>query len=240
MKVRMLGAVTIAAALAGACDSAVSPQPQEQMSLSYDFNTGTHSFTAAFTDYEAGLDSIYEMESGLRALPLPLDTTKQGYMLSSMNRSDDMFQYVRRQVGGLVPDTEYAIRFRVDLATDAPHGCVGVGGAPGEAVVLKAGASAEEPKPVLQDGDYRLSVDKGEQMEEGTAVLILGDIANSSDDCHNPPYEMKSFDSAPRTLRAKTDAAGRLWLFAGTESGFEARTRIYITRLRVDLEAAGS
>jgi hypothetical protein len=236
---RQLLAVLLLAGTAVACDTTLQPLPQPNMAVSYDFNAGAHGFNAAFTDYQAGQDGIYEMESGLRALPLPLDTTRRGYMLSSMNRSDDMFQYVRRQIGSLLPDTEYDIRFRVQLATNAPHGCFGVGGAPGEAVVVKAGASAVEPKPVLRDGDYRLSVDKGEQMSEGAAALILGDIANSSDDCHNPPYELKAFDSEPRVLRARTDAAGRLWVFVGTESGFESRTRIYLTRFAIDLVAVG-
>jgi hypothetical protein len=63
-----------------------------------------------------------------------------------------------------------------------------------------------------------------------------GDMANSSDACYNAPYELKDFDSEPRALRARTDGRGRIWLFAGTESGFESRTRIYITRMRADLQ----
>jgi hypothetical protein len=220
-----------------ACDDAMAPH--DGLALAYDFDAGTHGWVAAFTDYQDGQDEIYEFESGHRALPLPLDTARRAFMLSSMNRSDDMFQYIRRQVTGLAPDTDYDIRFRVQLATNAGHGCVGAGGPPGEGVVLKTGAAAAEPVPVRQGDDWRLSVDKGEQMEEGSAVLIIGDMANSSDSCIDDPYELKDFDSAPRRLRARTDSAGRLWLFVGTESGFESRTRIYITTIRADLERAG-
>jgi hypothetical protein len=220
-----------------ACEDTIGPERQDSLALEVDFTSGgAQGWVAAFTDYQTGQDGIYEFESGIRALPAPLDTAQQAFMLSSMNRSDDMFQYIRRQVAGLVPNAEYEVRFRVQLATNAASGCVGVGGAPGESVWLKAGASHVEPKPVTREGDVRLSVDKGEQASEGAAALILGDMANSSDACYNAPYELKDFDSEPRALRARTDGRGRIWLFAGTESGFESRTRIYITRMRADLQ----
>lgn len=230
---------TLAALLACglfACDSGVEPAPAASVQLDANFNAGTHGWLADFTDFPEGEREKHQVESGHRALPQPLDTTRRGYMLSGMNHSDDMFMYIRRRVTGLFPDTDYDIGFRVTLATDAPAGCAGVGGAPGESVVLKAGAAAAEPVPVVRDGDYRLDVDKGEQLEEGTAALILGNMATTSDDCFAPVYELKQFDSAPRTLRVRTDAGGRVWLFVGTESGFEARTRVYITRVQADLQ----
>jgi hypothetical protein len=225
----MLGAMT-------ACDDATSPRHFETLSLDVSFDAGAQGWVADFTDYQTGQDEIFEFESGIRRLPAPLDTTRQAYMLSSMNRSDDIFQYVRRQLTGLVPNAYYDIRFRARLATNAGRGCVGVGGAPGESVWLKAGASPIEPVPVEQDGDIRLSVDKGEQAGEGEAARILGDMASTSDDCHDAPYELKDFDSAFRRLRARADNAGRIWLFVGTESGFESRTRIYLTGFRADLQ----
>jgi hypothetical protein len=227
--------VLLVGALA-ACDAGVDPFPQENLEVAFDFHVGTHGWIAAFTDFPAGQEALHQVESGHRALPLPLDTLRRGFMLSGMNHSDDMFMYIRRNIPGLMPDAEYMIRFTVQLATDAPAGCAGVGGAPGESVVLKVGASRFEPKPVVEGGDYRLSVDKGEQMEEGSTALILGDLANSNEDCYNPRYELKDFESPPRRLRARTDGTGRIWLYVGTESGFEARTRVFITRVRVELE----
>jgi hypothetical protein len=218
-----------------ACDDAMAPDSGNNMEIVYDFHAGVHGWIADFTDYQDGQDDIYEFESGQRALPLPLDTTRRAFMLSSMNRSDDMFQYIRQRIGGLEAGTEYEIRYRVQIATNAGKGCVGVGGAPGESVWLKTGASQAEPKPVLEHGDWRLSVDKGEQAAEGEAAIILGDMASSSTDCTNAPYELKNFDSQQRRVVARTDDHGRLWLFAGTESGFESRTRIYITRIQVNL-----
>jgi hypothetical protein len=229
-------AALLALLAATGCDSLLDVNPQDSTTVVYDFNTGAHGWVAALTDYAVGADEMMEFEHGVAKLPLPLDTTKRGYMISSMNRSDDAFTYIRRQLTGLAANTDYDVSWEVQIATNAPSGCVGAGGPPGEGVVLKVGASAAEPLPVDRNGEWRLSVDKGEQMEEGSAALILDDIANSSEDCHEPPYELKDFASAPRKLRVRTDDAGRVWLFSGTESGFESRTRIYFTSIRARLD----
>lgn len=235
---RTVRLMTIAAVVSGvaACSDSVAPAPHESLDLDISFNAGAQGWVADFTDYEAALKENYEFQSGIQKLPAPLDTLKQAYMLSTFNQSDDVFQYIRRQVTGLVPNADYDIRFRAELATNAPTGCSGVGGAPGESVWLKAGASRTEPVPVDSAGDVRLSVDKGEQAQDGEAALVLGNLANTSEECHDTPYELKSFDSQPDMLRARTDAHGRLWLFVGTESGFEAVTRVYITSFRATME----
>jgi hypothetical protein len=219
-----------------ACDGTLGLDPHDGMEVNYDFRTAGNGWVAGFTDYPIDGEEMMELESGLLPLPAPLDTTRAGFMLSAMNRSDDVFMYIRRQLGGLVPDADYDIAFQVQLATNAASGCFGIGGPPGEAVVVKTGASAVEPLRQQRHGDWRMNIDKGEQMEEGNTTLIVGHIGNSSDDCHEPPYELKDFDSAPRKLRVRTDAAGALWLFVGTESGFEGRTTVYITKVRARLD----
>lgn len=239
-RVYLMMAMPLALTVVAACDTSTSPVDPPDVTITVDFSNGAQDWVADFTDYEAAQEATYQFEAGIETLPEPLDGSKKGYMLTSVNHSDDLFQYIRRQVTGLEPDAQYDIRFQVQLATSAPKGCVGAGGAPGDSVWLKAGASADEPVPVETDGDVRLSVDKGEQAEDGGAALVLGTIANSSEDCDDAPWELKDFDSAPDVLRAATDSAGRLWLFAGTESGFEARTRVYVTTVKVELTKVAS
>lgn len=52
------------------------------------------------------------------------------------------------------PNTTYTFDFTVEFASDAADGLVGIGGPPGEAVYIKAGASPVEPMKILTR--YRL------------------------------------------------------------------------------------
>ena len=130
----------------------------------------------------------------------------------------------------------------MSFASDAPSGCAGVGGAPGESVWLKVGASAEKPVPVEVDGETRLSVDKGNQAQGGEAAGVAGVIANGIP-CEEalaqdpPPY---AFVTLSHTMAepVTTTAAGTLWLLVGTDSGFESRTSLYYDRIDVTLRRA--
>jgi len=68
--------------------------------------------------------------------------------------------------------------FYIELASDVPSNCVGIGGAPGESVYLKAGVSLVEPVPMLEGNDVRLNVDKGNQAGGGADASVIGNIAN--------------------------------------------------------------
>ena len=112
-------------------------------------------------------------------------------------------------------------------------GCVGVGGAPGESVWIKAGATAVEPLPV-RDGFYlRMNVDIGSQSAGGEQAVVLGNIANSRG-CEQPRrWEIKSFQSRSTPIPISIPSNGQAWLLFGSDSGFEARTEIYFTRAAV-------
>jgi len=71
--------------------------------------------------------------------------------------------FLKRQITGLVPGALYAVGVRATIYTEAGRGCVGVGGVPGEAVTVKAGAVPFEPRAVDEDGVLRMNLDKGEQ-----------------------------------------------------------------------------
>ena len=79
------------------------------------------------------------------ATTLPAPVAGSGWRLSGTNRSDDLFIYVKCKLTGLPTGKTYRVGFSVTMLTNAPSGCVGVGGAPGEGVTLHAGMSATEP-----------------------------------------------------------------------------------------------
>jgi hypothetical protein len=202
-------------------------------SLNFDFNQEMHSWQPGFSDYPSGKNdsAFYELKYAYTDVPSSLGAGK-AIMISGNNHSDDLFMYLKRKVTDLKPDSYYSLTFTVELASNAPAGAAG--GSPGEAVFLKAGASEIEPKATVQNGNYVMNIDKGNQSTAGTNMITIGDIAtanttatyaiiNRSNSIYNTPFE------------AKTNSSGELWLIIGTDSGFEGVTTLYYTKINVVL-----
>ena len=229
--IAMLSAVF--ATTIGACGDSTG-MSDDSYDIAFDFSSDYQGWVAGFTDYPVGKEAEWAIGASLAALPAPLDVSRKGIRLSGENRSDDLFMYVTHGVTGLMPNAQYGARFRVTLATNAPRNCVGIGGAPGESVVLKAGATSVEPGRVVDaEQYYRANFDHGSQLAGGRDATPLGNIATSNANCALPRYELKEFDSGTRPVTISTDASGRLWLVVGVDSGFEGSTSVYITSIRV-------
>ena len=231
-------ALVIAACFAlSACSDDTALSPDNNIELQYDFSTGFQGWDAAFADYPVGKETEYGLNASLATLPSPLETTRRAILLTGANYSDDLFMYVTRGVEDLVPNGRYALRFRVALATNAPRNCTGIGGAPGEAVVLKVGATALAPQRIVDNAQYyRTNFDHGVQSNAGRDALPVGNLANSNVNCLTPRYELKEFDSGATPLAYTADSAGRLWLIVGIDSGFEGTTAAYIASVRVEID----
>ena len=228
--------IAVALLSVAACSETTSAEADD-IELQYDFSTGFQGWEADFADYPVGKEAEWAISSGLAFLPAPLDGNRRAILLTGANQSDDLFMYITRGLTDLVPNGRYAVRFRVSLATDAPRSCTGVGGAPGESVVLKVGATSTMPERIIDAARYyRTNFDYGSQLNGGRDVSPVGNLANSNANCFAPRYEMKEFDSGatPRTFTA--DATGRLWLIVGIDSGFEGTTTAYITAVRVEID----
>jgi len=210
----------------------LSNGPADGVTQTFEFSDGEQGFVADFADYPPDDEEIYELTSGYRPLPAPLDP-ESALFLSGVNRSDDLVMFYKGQVGGLVAGAAYSVSLSAEIATDTPAGCVGVGGAPGESVWIKAGASEVEPLPVLRDSYLRMNIDIGNQSNGGGNAVVLGNMANSRS-CEQPrQWERKSFQARSIPEPVTASAEGRTWLFFGTDSGFESRTEVYFSRVTV-------
>ncbi|HEY0074883.1 MAG TPA: hypothetical protein VGB77_12325 [Abditibacteriaceae bacterium] len=224
----VLFGLTVVGLIMAGCNGASSGSGNQR--LVFDFANGPQNWVGGFADYPANNSEIFELTTDYRSLPAPLDNSKSALFISGINRSDDLWMFYKRRVTGLRPNSLYRVQFEVQFATEAAKGCFGVGGAPGESVFVKAGASTVEPMAVVDNaGDYRFNVDKGNQANGGAAALVLGNVANTRDCALPAQWELKTLNS-PDTLSVRTDANGALWLFFGTDSGFESLTRLYYTR----------
>ncbi len=221
-------AVALLAAMLGGCSGSPTA-PTDALTFTFDFSRGQQGFVAGFADYPPGDADIYELTSDFRALPPPL-APEPALFISGVNRSDDLFMFFKGPVDGLLAGTRYDVTVSVEIATDVPSGCVGVGGAPGESVWVKAGATAVEPLAV-RDGSYlRMNIDIGNQSAGGSEGVVLGDVANSRRCEESRRWERKSFESRPIPASIEISSSGRAWLLLGVDSGFEARTEIYFMR----------
>lgn len=216
----------------------VTVAAEPETTFSFTFPRGSESWVGGFADYPVQAEFAYELAWGWENLPVSEQKNGKGLRLSGINRSDDLFMFAKRELTGLEPLTRYDVRFKTTLITNAPRGCVGVGGAPGENVYFKAGVSLLEPEAVLgQNHHYRMNVDKGNQGAGGSQAIVLGDIANTQTDCHHFRYEVKRFDSEAMPFTVTTDQTGNLWIFFGTDSGYESDTTIYLEKIEVIFSA---
>ncbi|HXI13862.1 MAG TPA: hypothetical protein VNM92_14635 [Thermoanaerobaculia bacterium] len=203
--------------------------------LKSSFSNGASGWQSGFSDYSLQSSGM-ELESGIEQLPPELGSSETAFRISGHNRSDDLFMFLKRKVTGLQPGATYQVTFRITLASNAGSGCAGIGGAPGEAVMLKAGASEIEPLSVLNsDLFYRMNVDIGGQRLGGSAASAVGNIANGRDDCRgNAPFvAIERLHTHTTAVRA--NGLGELWLLVGTDSGFEGKTTLYYRSIDVQL-----
>ena len=230
---RMLLLVGLLISVTG-CDLSADREGILVFTESFDFSQEQGDWQGDFTDFPTDTtDSGYSLQFAYTDRPANLGTNIKAIMMSGNNHSDDLFMFMKRKITGLSPNTNYTIVFDVELASNASKGAVGIGGAPGESVFLKAGAAGLEPKKVIEGDQYTLNVDKGNQSASGETTVVLGDV---SVDYNTNDYTLiarTNGGSNARPFVAKSSSKGELWLIVGTESGFEGVTTLYYTRVNV-------
>ena len=201
--------------------------------FTFDFESDAQGWTVGFADLPVDHDqSIYELDHGHGPLPDGLEGS--GIYVQGHNRSDDLFMFLKRQVDGLRPNTAYAVSVSINLATNVPVGTFGIGGAPGESVFVKAGASTAEPVALEGRNRYlRMNIDKGNQANGGESMAVLGNVAHPQ--VLEREYRIKTLENAGLPLQVTADGNGRAWLIVGTDSGFEGLTRLYYARISYKL-----
>lgn len=211
----------------------ICPDPKEVLIFQFDLNSNSSNWLAGFSDYPNGADVFYELASGWKQLPAPLESLN-GIYVTGNNHSDDLFMFIKHKLSGLKPHTSYSLFFHVQIATNADSGCVGIGGAPGESVYVKTGATSYEPIASPDSYDYiSMNIDKGNQSVGGSDAIVIGDVANTQTDCLDNLYELKNLDSSGFIFNVFTDQAGSLWALFATDSGFEGITGIYFTHIEI-------
>jgi len=222
MKNTVLGIIVLV--LAAGCDKLGNPVVSIHHPVQITINFGQdQDWFGGQSDYTVGTepnDVLFEQ----RALPAPFQG--RGLYSTGTNHSDDLFLYIKKRIEGFAANQAYSLSFELTILTDAPAQCVGAGGAPGESVTVKAGATVVEPITIQKGDDFVTNIDKGSQANAGLDALILGNLANNNTDCTHRRFETKILRNEG-AQKVATDDSGALWIIFGIDSGFEAGSSLY-------------
>ncbi|MEE4155527.1 MAG: hypothetical protein V2I27_15315 [Erythrobacter sp.] len=205
------------------------------VTLEFDFGAVGEEWTSDIAEWGSSREMV---EFAAEVEEVPDNQGITGLKLAGTNRSDDLAMFTWRRIENLEPDQPYRIEVELEIASNVPEGCVGVGGAPGESVYIKAGASAVEPE--VNPADQLLNLDKGNQSNGGENAVVIGDLAVPGlTDCGlEGPFALDMLtteeDQAPVVT---SDENGNLWLILLSDSGFEARSIWYLVSARFTLTA---
>lgn len=209
-------------------------------SYSFDFSQSHHGWQAGFSDYPAGPDDsvFFELKHAYTDEPAYLAESRKSIMISGNNHSDDLFMYLKKKLDGLKPSAEYTLTFDIEFASNARAGQIGIGGAPGESVFLKVGATAIEPKSIVERGNFIMNIDKGNQADGGADMIKIGNIVSPGDNDGFSHTTVRSSSTYTKPYVVRTNSDGEIWLIVGTDSGYEGVTTLYYTKINVVFSAS--
>lgn len=198
----------------------------------YNFESGNQGWIAGFSDYPSDYEdlSIYELSSGVVSLPESPST--HGFYLAGHNRSDDLFMFIKTRIIGLQGSSRYTANIETSLLSSAGDQCFGIGGSPGSSVYIKFGFGEIEP----QQAEYYLNLDKGNQLSGGANANTIGDVTIADKPCESETFSAKTLTTTSETeLNLTTNADGSIWLFLGSDSGYEGYTKLYYDKITITL-----
>ena len=197
---------------------------------SYDFSNGYDGWSGDFADYPISDTEYYLLEFNRTTLPTPLNTNIYALKINGKNLSDDLFMFIKRKITGLNPNTTYQLLIDVEFASNVATNLFGIGGAPGEGVIMKVGASIIEPVRVNSNGYYIMNIDKGNQTTDGVDMNAIGHIGVSDT---TTEFTLINRNNAANLFSITTDVNGEVWICIGTDSGFEGTTTLYYNRINL-------
>jgi len=205
----------------------------ERIEVKYTFDQGVEGWKGAFADLPVNdKENIYELDFKRSIIPLKDKKDNYGLKLTGHNRSDDLFMFLSRGVGGFAPNTTYDVKLDFALYTDQGGGMIGIGGSPGSSVYVKAGILSKEPLSVPTDYAgtkyLRMNVDIGSQSQGSKDVAMLGNIEKPDPDKEG--YQRVDFH---HSAKVKSNEKGEIFLLIGTDSGYEGLTTVYYDDIKV-------
>jgi hypothetical protein len=213
----------------------------ETIAYNYNFNASQNGWYGDFADLPVDYNpDIYNLSFKRELIDLKDNKTNYGLKMVGMNRSDDLFMFTAKKIGGLKPNATYDASVAFKLYTDQAGGMIGVGGAPGESVYIKAGFVATKPAAIRldhvqgEDPFFILNADKGNQSTDGADLKVVGNMASPDDSVDG--FQAKSMK---HQATLKSNEKGELYVIIGSDSGYEGLTTWYLDDVKVELTPRG-
>jgi hypothetical protein len=215
--------------LLSGCGGSTS-EPSIGTDINYSFAQNIDGWDVGFSDYTT-LTKPTDVEQGHAVVPIPR-ASKALYM-GATNLSGDLLLYTYRKVTGLIPNNSYTGQFTVTFASDAPAGCAGFGGSPGESVWLIGAVSGTKPENRQTNQGFRLNISRGNQSTAGDSSNVIGTIGVSGIPCtgNNRQAAFKTLGPS-NWIPFTTDDTGSAWILAGLDSGLEGYSRIWLQSVK--------
>lgn len=238
-KMKNIALIAIIVALGAGCKKENGTNMEEEKVFTYNFTENTEGWLGGFADWHPPYESndwgfVFERTP----LPAPLNTSKYALQLGGMNRSDDLFMFLKKEISGLGANTTYNVVFELEIASNAPTDGMGVGGAP-HLLTIKAGAVLLEPDTIFSTDENLFimkNIEKGYQSQGGKDVKILGDIGVAPG---QTDYALITRNNKNNPHSIKTGANGKVWVLIGTDSAFEGRSDIYYSQIKITFKRVG-
>lgn len=237
---RKVGSISRSILLSWLTSSAVLTA-QERVVVSTNFEQGADGWTAIFADYPPAQSDNLNLEAEPRTAPQELAGAGQAFFIGGTNTPDSLMMLLTRRLGpehGIVAGQPYRVEYNIVFGSRAQSNCVGIGGAPGESVFLRAGATAVEPAvrdPMGDDSYRRLNINAGNQSTGGPAASPAGNIANGIPCEQESPGFVRVARTHVHPFAVTANEDGELWLTVLTDSGFEGRTELYFLEIQAAL-----
>src|SRR5690606_28303321 len=120
-------------------DAAVDMAPDDEFELSFTFSEDAAGWEAGFSEFFPEMEAGMNLVGCFQSVGTPPEGVGPAFALGGTNHSDDVFMFMKAWLGpddGVVASRVYQLQFEIVFYSDAPSGCVGIGGPPGESVYL--------------------------------------------------------------------------------------------------------
>ncbi len=209
----------------------------------FDFNEGKQGWSAGFANYPLGI-SEREAFFGFAHAPLPFRPGMNALRLSAHPFWGNTFMFVKREIRGLEPNTNYFVYFETALAYGFADSLLADNKKKGS-LFIKASALTQEPvvssstnllNPSLNDrgsqaDSVRLGIDLGAFSQEGRDAMLVGRISVGSDDQkENTPLFGNTLG---RPFGVTSGRDGSVWIVFGAETDVQEKHILYISGLTV-------
>ena len=225
-------------------DPLLPPAQKQSLLLDYSFSESAQGFSIDTADHSVEHPLNFRIKSEMANLPAPYEFRK-GILFEWSNYSDDMKGYIKKKITGLSKNSQFQVDFKVEVLSSIPEGCLGIGGAPGESVVVAAALLTEEPIKTVESKSggqffyehFYIYIDGiREDLNDFAQMGHIGlPIPCNDYTLNNPVWEIKSLTNNDNFF-VTTNSTGEAWVYVSIDSGFEGVSTFYLAELELSIQ----